>query len=319
MTDPHNNAQSKLPRFRPSVIPPALTYTFSHVFPPNTTQSDFFTKTTLPLVRDVLQGQNGLLFTYGVTNSGKTYTVQGGNKEGSAGILPRTLDVIFNSVDGLHGDGKVNIRSLHSFFHQPKPLHPQYCPVRLHGIELADPVDSNTSQKHSLPVPEPALAEVLCEDLSDPAASDIDIDPTVLKLDRNYEYAIWLSYAEVYNEKVYDLLASVKDESKSEISKSNIPRSTATAAHPLCFTRKALSLKPSPPSDYSSDVTSSGKYISGLRQFRVHDASQAKALVKLGQLHRRVFGTLANRESSRSHGMVIIKVVRGHRGERHVS
>lgn len=36
----------------------------------------------------------------------------------------------------------------------------------------------------------------------------------------------------------------------------------------------------------------------------------------MGQLHRRVFGTLANRESSRSHGIVILKVVRGHRGER---
>lgn len=54
-------------------------------------------------------GQNGLLFTYGVTNSGKTYTVQGGTGEGSAGILPRSLDVIFNSVEGLHGDGRVSL------------------------------------------------------------------------------------------------------------------------------------------------------------------------------------------------------------------
>lgn len=107
MTDP-NDPQNKPSRFRPSTLPPSSTYTFSHVFPPNTSQSDFFTKTTLPLVRDVLQGQNGLLFTYGVTNSGKTYTVQGGTTEGSAGILPRTLDVLFNSIDGLHGDGRVS-------------------------------------------------------------------------------------------------------------------------------------------------------------------------------------------------------------------
>jgi hypothetical protein len=31
-----------------------------------------------------------------------------------------------------------------------------------------------------------------------------------------------------------------------------------------------------------------------------------------------VFGTLANRESSRSHGVVILKIVRGHKGERDV-
>lgn len=107
MTDPHDH-QNNPSRFRPSTLPPSSIYTFSHVFPPNTSQSDFFTKTTLPLVRDVLQGQNGLLFTYGVTNSGKTYTVQGGAKEGSAGILPRTLDVVFNSIEGLHGDGRVS-------------------------------------------------------------------------------------------------------------------------------------------------------------------------------------------------------------------
>ena len=37
-----------------------------------------------------------MVFTYGVTNSGKTYTVQGTTKNG--GILPRSLDVIFNSI-----------------------------------------------------------------------------------------------------------------------------------------------------------------------------------------------------------------------------
>ncbi len=38
----------------------------------------------------------GLLFAYGITNSGKTYTVNGEPEQ--AGILPRSLDVIFNSM-----------------------------------------------------------------------------------------------------------------------------------------------------------------------------------------------------------------------------
>lgn len=29
------------------------------------------------MVRDVLRGESRLLYTYGVTNSGKTYTIQG--------------------------------------------------------------------------------------------------------------------------------------------------------------------------------------------------------------------------------------------------
>lgn len=108
MTDPNNdpNNPSRV-RYRISAISPSSLYTFSHIFPSTTQQSDFFAKTTLPLVRDLLNGQNALLFTYGVTNSGKTYTIQGGTRDGSAGILPRTLDVIFNSVEGLHSDGRV--------------------------------------------------------------------------------------------------------------------------------------------------------------------------------------------------------------------
>jgi kinesin family member 20 len=83
------------------------TYTFTHIFPASTSQSAFFAKTTLPLVRAALcQGENGLVFAYGVTNSGKTYTVQGASGKDSAGILPRTLDVIFNSIHGLQGEAR---------------------------------------------------------------------------------------------------------------------------------------------------------------------------------------------------------------------
>ncbi|KAJ8083705.1 hypothetical protein PM082_002471 [Marasmius tenuissimus] len=288
MTDPQD-PQANHSRFRPSTIPPSSTYTFSHIFPPNTSQSQFFEKTTLPIVCDALSGQNGLIFTYGVTNSGKTYTVQGGTTEDSAGILPRSLDVMFNSIEGLQGDGK-------------------YRPVRLQGVEPSDSTDS-------LPPPsllEPTVAKVLGSQMTTSnSLMDMDADSTVIKLDRNHEYSIWLSYAEVYNEKVYDLLETVRNQPHE--GESQIPRSGSAAS--LVLTRTALPLKPSPSAD-GGDGSVSGKYIAGLRQFRVTSAAEAKALVKLGQLHRRVFGTLANRESSRSHGMVILKIMRCHRGER---
>ena len=51
----------------------------------------------MPLVRDLLNEKNGLLFTYGVTGSGKTHTMQGSAAE--SGLLPRAIDVIFNSVE----------------------------------------------------------------------------------------------------------------------------------------------------------------------------------------------------------------------------
>ena len=115
MVDPTTDDNPMLapyPRFRPSVSSPPSIYTFSHVFPPTTQQSEFFSKTTLPLVGRLLSGENGLLFAYGVTNSGKTYTIQGGTQEGSAGILPRTLDVLFNSIDGLQSSSAVCVNTI---------------------------------------------------------------------------------------------------------------------------------------------------------------------------------------------------------------
>jgi kinesin family protein 20 len=55
----------------------ATKFTFSHIFNDSTTQKEFFNSTMLGLVKDFIDGQNCLVFTYGVTSSGKTYTIQG--------------------------------------------------------------------------------------------------------------------------------------------------------------------------------------------------------------------------------------------------
>ncbi|XP_026506770.1 kinesin-like protein KIF20B [Terrapene carolina triunguis] len=52
-------------------------FTFSQVFGPETTQEEFFDGTVKQPVQDFLEGHNRLIFTYGVTNAGKTYTFQG--------------------------------------------------------------------------------------------------------------------------------------------------------------------------------------------------------------------------------------------------
>ena len=46
-------------------------FTFSRVYGPQTTQKVFFEDTSLSLVKDFIDGQNALMFCYGVTNAGK--------------------------------------------------------------------------------------------------------------------------------------------------------------------------------------------------------------------------------------------------------
>ena len=73
-------------------------YSFKRVFTESHDQKEVFDCVALPLVENVIKGKDGLLFTYGVTGSGKTYTMTGTTE--TVGIMPRCLDVIFNSVSG---------------------------------------------------------------------------------------------------------------------------------------------------------------------------------------------------------------------------
>jgi len=73
-----------------------VVYTFTRVFNENVGQKEVFDVVAMPLVEALLTGNNGLLFAYGVTGSGKTYTMTGEPSDG--GIMPRCLDIIFNSI-----------------------------------------------------------------------------------------------------------------------------------------------------------------------------------------------------------------------------
>lgn len=66
------------------------------MFDDNVSQKKIFQTVTLPLIEDLLHAKNSLLFAYGVTGSGKTHTMNGELQDG--GIIPRCLDVIFNSI-----------------------------------------------------------------------------------------------------------------------------------------------------------------------------------------------------------------------------
>lgn len=94
-------------------------------------QASFFRSTTLPLVRDFLQnGENCLLFAYGPTGSGKTFTVQGGAGE-DRGLLPRVVEVVWKSLE------KKEVRPTLPFAifgqHRCRPV-PLLCLFRRHSV-----------------------------------------------------------------------------------------------------------------------------------------------------------------------------------------
>ena len=61
-------------------------------------QEQIFNETAKPILESVMQGYNGTIFSYGQTGTGKTYTMEGTDKEGDKGIIPRSIEWIFSNI-----------------------------------------------------------------------------------------------------------------------------------------------------------------------------------------------------------------------------
>ena len=274
------------------------------------------------------QNQSGLYCTYGVTNSGKSYTVHGGKGAGESGVLPRTLDTIFNSLDGLLSDSEIRPVGV-SGVEELDRADAALLQNANEGMDTFDPLSLNSLRKR-----------LLSADCSKQAEGGLQYEreEATVKVDRNYRYSVWLSYLEVYNEKLYDLLdvampaggapAVSGGMSRSEsFRNSNWTLSSAargkagapgessllSSASTTFLSRHALQLKND--AESAGDPEGQCKYATGLSEHRVRSAEEARALIKCGEQNRAVFGTMANRVSSRSHGVFTVRIIREHAGE----
>ncbi len=71
-------------------------FSFTQALDSRASQEEVYHATTRPMVLDAVQGKNGLLFTYGITNSGKTHTMLGAPAD--PGLVPRVMTGIFEGI-----------------------------------------------------------------------------------------------------------------------------------------------------------------------------------------------------------------------------
>ncbi|XP_065676955.1 kinesin-like protein KIF20B isoform X2 [Hydra vulgaris] len=270
-------------------------YSFTHVFKETTKQKEFFDKTMLPFVEDLLDGQNGLVFTYGVTNSGKTYTIQGVPEDG--GILPRSLDVIFNSIKKqryIRANIKPKFCNEVTYLTEEEEIQED-----LIKKSVLNAVEHNDTSKFMNSTSRSATCSSLMSDISviQKSDSNIDIlsvideeirqriaDNTTVNLEnhgKNIQYSIWISFMEIYNELMYDLF------DPSSIVKGK--------------KRTALKL---------GDDKNGNPYVKDLREVCVNSSDEAYKLLRLGQQNRRMAATKLNQSSSRSHSIFSIKLLK---------
>ncbi|XP_059958215.1 kinesin-like protein KIF20B isoform X4 [Mesoplodon densirostris] len=251
----------------------AQTFSFSKVFGPETTQKEFFQGCVLQPVKDLLKGQSRLIFTYGLTNSGKTYTFQG--TEENIGILPRTLNVLFDSLQERLCT-KMTLkphRSREYLRLSPDQEKEEVASKSALLRQIKEVVMHNASYD--------TLYGSLTNSLNIPEFEESmrDYEHASLNMDNNIKFSVWVSFFEIYNECIYDLFVPVSSKFQK---------------------RKMLRL--------SQDVKGYS-FIKDLQWVQVSDSKEAYRLLKLGIKHQSVAFTKLNNASSRSHSIFTIRVL----------
>uniref|UniRef100_A0A3P8Z1F2 Kinesin-like protein n=1 Tax=Esox lucius TaxID=8010 RepID=A0A3P8Z1F2_ESOLU len=240
-------------------------YSFKKVFGIQTSQLELFEDVAKPLVDDLIHCKNGLLFTYGVTGSGKTFTMTGSPGEG--GLLPRSLDMLFNSIGPLQAKRFV-------FRTDDK-----------NGMEIQGQIDAllerqkrESNQQSTLPKTPSSRQK------PDPEFADMISPEEACKcegVDEDSCYSVFVSYIEIYNNYIYDLLEEVP-----------------------CDPIRA---KP-PQSKILREDQNHNMYVAGCTEVEVKSTEEAFEVFWRGQKKRRIANTQLNRESSRSHSVFIVKL-----------
>ncbi|XP_029910080.1 kinesin-like protein KIF23 isoform X1 [Myripristis murdjan] len=253
-------------------------YSFKKVFGVAVSQIELFEEVARPLVADLIHGKNGLLFTYGVTGSGKTFTMTG--CPGQGGLLPRSLDMIFNSVGPYQAKRYV-------FKTDDK-----------NGMETQNEVDALLERQRrenqpSVPKtpsskqkPEPEFGDMIKPEEACKADG----------VDEDSSYSVFVSYIEIYNNYIYDLLEEAPyDPIKPKWNGGGTPVRLNTESIP-------------PQSKILREDQNHNMYVAGCTEVEVKSTEEAFEVFWRGQKKRRIANTQLNRESSRSHSVFIIKL-----------
>ncbi|XP_019389444.1 PREDICTED: kinesin-like protein KIF23 isoform X5 [Crocodylus porosus] len=264
-------------------------YTFKEVFGTLVTQKQLFDVVAKPLVEDLIRGKNGLLFTYGVTGSGKTHTMTG--SPGDGGLLPRCLDMIFNSIG---------------------PFQAKRFVFKLddkNGVDVQCEVDAllERQRREAMPVQKtPSGKRQIDPEFAD--MINVQDHCKVEEVDEDSVYSVFVSYVEIYNNYIYDLLEEIPyDPIKPKWNSCNTPMRKGDKWN-SCSTPMRIDDFIPPQSRVLREDQNHNMYVIGCTEVEVKSTDEAFEVFWRGQKRRRIANTQLNRESSRSHSVFMIKL-----------
>ncbi|XP_034425713.1 kinesin-like protein KIF20A isoform X2 [Hippoglossus hippoglossus] len=250
----------------------AQRFSFTQVFGAEASQRRVFECSVRGLVQGVLEGGNCLVFTYGVTNAGKTFTFLGPDHD--SGLLPRSLSIIFNSIEGrLYARSDLKPQRCRDFSRLTPDQQVAESSSKRNLLRLLKESDKSLTSGRSTFLEGSSLS-------TDSMNSVSEADSFCLDVDSNIRFSVWVSFCEIYNDNIHDLLEQVP------------------GGH---HKRTVLRL--------SQDVKGNS-FIKDLRWVQVNSSEEAYRVMKIGRKNQSFSSTKLNQASSRSHSIFSVRILK---------
>ncbi|XP_077289781.1 kinesin-like protein subito isoform X2 [Arctopsyche grandis] len=240
-------------------------FNFTHIFDElNNTQIEVYERLVKNNLTKFIDGQDFTILTYGASGSGKTYSLMGTDSE--PGIIPRFLEDLFSRID--------------------IDKHPNF-----------KPSDGNTIIKLSVSQKEKEIRNTQSMNKNNVNNSEIKdcletyrrMSTVLIEQNGNWpsqqrkvtkKYDVWVSFAEIYNDAIFDLL-------REDPAVPNQP----------------------PPRLRLIRAANNQQYIKGIRWVYVRDGAEAYAALQRGKCRLHYAHTNINKQSSRSHSIFFLRIV----------
>lgn len=207
------------------------THVFTKIFGSETLQEEMFERSIKHRVTEFLDGKSSTIMTYGTKKSGKTYTLFGTST--SPGIIPRSIQLVFSKI---------------KYCCHLTPWIKQECQDNFYLDEIFDFLEEqsiktcktcktsktwhmlNSNKIMEQKSKEEAMTFLIY------SSEEPENPDEYKKCDNGYSYEVWLSFIEIYDNDVYDLLeemsipAIIKKEKQTYVCKSQVQVRTALQA-----------------------------------------------------------------------------------------
>ncbi|CAG4974629.1 unnamed protein product [Parnassius apollo] len=228
-------------------------YSFTHIFGPEANQKELFERVVMDNLKKLPEGNSFTLLTYGASGSGKTFTLMG--TVAAPGLVPRSLEYVFRVVDAAQ--------------------RPVYKPAD-NGAEKL----SKAAQDHEMQfVKQMRHVSAPLRDKYRRMSVQLrnDLTTSDMELPRKTKYYVWVSFVEIYNEGIYDLLSTSDRSSASKL--------------------------------VIREDSSGNVYVKGATQVFVRTGEEAYDVMAAGKHNLQVAATGVNAHSSRSHCIFTITML----------